>query len=384
MRKLEEKIILETACPSGKEALFEDSKSLDWPRILHLAKRHHLVPALHELLVSSSDSIPAAAMTPLSRMARDSAISNLAQTGRLIEILERFEQLELRVYPYKGPMLAQLAYGSFTKRAFRDLDLLVPESEVLKAARALESLGYRPCFDWVHPRTYIPFHYEYRLAHSDHSQVVELKWRVCSPRFRAWNKRHKPWKTYRAPELKSLKCYGPCKEELFVILVIHGTKHCWSRLMWMADLHRIAQQSLDWTLVLEIAESRRSLKPLALALHLLEYSLGQQLPKPMSVWANRHDVNSTRALIEKGWFDRKGLSRSQERKLLFSLLDSPGQKLEYVWGTLFYPTPSELLAVPAELPTPFLYFFVRPIRYLAKFLGISIFQDPRTEPVQTD
>ena len=58
--------------------------------------------------------------------------------------MQHFERRQLRAVPYKGPVLAQSAYGDLGLRSFSDLDFLISPADFERAKQALAEIGYRP------------------------------------------------------------------------------------------------------------------------------------------------------------------------------------------------------------------------------------------------
>ncbi len=61
----------------------------------------------------------------------------MLMTAELIRLLKIFQEAEVPVISFKGPILAQLAYGDISFRIFSDLDLLIKESDLVKVHNLL-------------------------------------------------------------------------------------------------------------------------------------------------------------------------------------------------------------------------------------------------------
>jgi hypothetical protein len=70
-------------------------------------------------------------------------------------------------------------------------------------------------------------------------------------------------------------------ESLLLFLCVHGTKHMWSRLMWLGDVARLTREIRDWDRALELAREAGCLRPvltgLLLAHELLDAPLGDDV-----------------------------------------------------------------------------------------------------------
>src|SRR5262245_53909898 len=72
-------------------------------------------------------------------------------------------------------------------------------------------------------------------------------------------------------------------EDEFVLISIHGAKHFWERLMWIADVAAMVEghPEIDWRRLRRSAASLGALRMVRVALLLAERLLGVPLPGPM-------------------------------------------------------------------------------------------------------
>lgn len=347
---------------SGQESRDLSGESLEfWNDLLCLGHRHAVLPLLN------ARQAPPAVTRFLENYKQRNSLANLAQHRHLEQIMAELRKRRLRAYPYKGPRLAEWAYGDVGRRVFNDLDLVIPSVEGESILACLRQMGYQPCFPRVSLRQFLATQYEYRLVHAETRQLVELKWRFAPLRFGVWAEEPRDWDPQ--PEK-----YGPGLEELFVLLVLHGTKHGWSRMQWLCDVKGLLGKGLDQGSLQAHTLARQASKPMALALHLLQKHWGKvDLP----AWPNPAVNPRLVQQVEDSWATSSGLSGAENRSFLLQMMETPVQKAAYVIGWLLHPTPSELLAVPRELPRPWLYCFVKPLRLMARWLGLKWLQDPR-------
>src|SRR5262249_14805431 len=64
--------------------------------------------------------------------------------AELMRVTQHFAQERIRTIPYKGPVLAQAAYGDVALRNFNDLDLMIAPADYFRAKDALAEIGYQP------------------------------------------------------------------------------------------------------------------------------------------------------------------------------------------------------------------------------------------------
>jgi hypothetical protein len=89
-----------------------------------------------------SEAVPKAIWTQLPNYFHTNAQHNLFLTAELFKLVNLFEQHEIPVIPFKGPVFAVYAYGNLGLRQFSDLDILVDKRHFLIAQNLLLSEGY--------------------------------------------------------------------------------------------------------------------------------------------------------------------------------------------------------------------------------------------------
>jgi hypothetical protein len=114
---------------------------LNWPRILELGEHHGVLSLVYQALRESAARVPVEVRDDFASRYDQNVRRNLRFTAELFRILDGLESAGIAAIPYKGPVLAQTAYGDLALRNFSDLDVLVPRKEVLPAKEVLRSLG---------------------------------------------------------------------------------------------------------------------------------------------------------------------------------------------------------------------------------------------------
>ena len=117
---------------------------LDWEFLLSMAAQHGLEPLLfHHLHLFEDGIVPARIMQALREDCKIIAGRNLILASRLKDISAHLRSREIEHIAYRGPLLAEVYYGSCTLRVFRDLDILVQATKVEAARDALSEIGFR-------------------------------------------------------------------------------------------------------------------------------------------------------------------------------------------------------------------------------------------------
>lgn len=232
----------------------------DWNEILNLVSQHCLHSAfrevLHDMTIDPSEGVT----RTLEERHRQNAIGNLEYSRQLHELSDLFESNGITALPYKGPVLAEVAYDGVGKRSFGDLDFLVAKADVKEACDLLERHGYeRINFADIPVETLVDgvvfrWGQEFRFVHSDTGLPVELRFGFIGGNSAdsaiiddLWNRRVSTTLAGR-----TVSALSP--EDRALLLLVHGTKHGWRQLTWVYDVALILQQDIDWETVLTRAE----------------------------------------------------------------------------------------------------------------------------------
>src|SRR5262245_26813041 len=87
------------------------TEGLDWQILLNSAARHGVRPALlRTLKLVSWDSVPDAVKDQLVRFNQANAHKNLIFTAELLRLLDIFQENEIPIVAFKGPILAASVY----------------------------------------------------------------------------------------------------------------------------------------------------------------------------------------------------------------------------------------------------------------------------------
>jgi hypothetical protein len=160
------------------------AEPIDWDATLDAARGHGVAPLVHqELRAAPEGLVPPAALAPLQQFNLENTRRCLLLTGWLRRVVDGLERAGVQAIPYKGPVLAALAYGAMGARQAGDLDLLIDPGHLQTAKEALRADGFRPQVplqDWQE-RQLVRSAHPYGLVRDAEHIVLELHWSV-SPR----------------------------------------------------------------------------------------------------------------------------------------------------------------------------------------------------------
>jgi hypothetical protein len=347
--------------------------SPDWPRVLEQAAWHGVRPLLDVALGPAGPAVPEAVRARLAAARRDNLRRSLALTGELLKVLAALERCSVPAVPFKGPALAAELYGDLGLREFSDLDVLVPEAEVPRAAAILRAAGYRPRYALgpAQERAYVAAQHEYLFSRAD-GLIVELQWRVAPRAFACPLDYRAMWQRLGSATLADRKVPALAAEDLLLLLCVHGGRHLWTRLLWVCDLAALlrARPDLDWTLVRSAAAAAGAGDLVGLGLALAGRLLGAALPPGPAA----RGLVTPRAARLAGETGRRLFETAARRPGLVASLrfhlrsrERPADRARHLARLLLAPSPGDLSAVRLPRALFPLYYPVRAVRLAVKY-----------------
>jgi hypothetical protein len=272
----------------------EQASSLDWARLLTLAKEQGLLPLLTQKLSHVEPGIvPADAQQTLKSFFREQIIFDLRMLAEMYRLLDRFAALGIAVMLTKGPVLAHRCYGFSFARQYTDLDFVLRDADILRATETLIGLGYDAKVPPGAIRANKPAG-EYAFTQLGTKLLVELH---TEKTFRYYPK---PLSVEKLLSRKVTVRLGEqdvpalSVEDELLLISIHGAKHFWERLLWIADVAAlITHNPIDWDRVAAIACEADAQRMLRMSLLLAQNVAGATLPAAIQIDAES-DVGALR------------------------------------------------------------------------------------------
>jgi len=257
----------------------------NWDALLSLADRHGVNAHLAEALKGFA-GVPGAVQQELQRRRRAQALAALAMTADLFRILTAFQKTNIEALAIKGPVLSMRAYGDPGIRHYGDLDFLIRSSDAERATQILAEAGYAPRVPLSAIRAgRVPG--EYLFEHASTGMLAELHTEQSLRYFPKALPVEEYFARQCAVEIDSRGVPALSPEDEVVHICIHGSKHLWERLAWIADVAAILRgtSALDWNLVMQSADRTGASRMLVLGAVLATDLLGAPLPPQL----NRRD-----------------------------------------------------------------------------------------------
>ena len=273
--------LLECASASyDRQRLVGLLRSADWARLLVLAEAHGVAGHLTACLRSQDeDVVPPEIRQTLVDRRRAQIFFTLRLTAELFRILDRFTSEGIGALVVKGPVLAVQAYGDPAVRAYGDLDLLVRQRDIRRATELLSAAGFSPAVPLsAIDAGKIPG--QYLFSKPDSKLIVELHNDLTLRYF----PRRLPIEEFFARQIRvhldAREAPALSVEDELVLICIHGAKHFWERLMWIADVAALVsrQTGIDWQRVADSAQAVEAERMLHAGLRLASDLLRARLP----------------------------------------------------------------------------------------------------------
>ena len=260
-------------------------RDVDWDFLIATAYQHRVLPLLYHTIRQMHVALPDVVIQRLRSAFHANAKRTLLLARELLRVMDDLRAHAIPSIPYKGPVLASLVYGDVSLRQFGDLDIIVPVTHVMSARALLMSRGYRAEKEISEEEllALIKIDKDVVLFRDDQQISVEMHWGVTSERDPIRIRPESLWQNLETCSFGGRTIQTLTREDLFLILCIHGAKHSWERLSWLCDIAELARadQQLRWNRVLETAHclggTRIVLLAVALASELLEAELPDEV-----------------------------------------------------------------------------------------------------------
>ena len=255
------------------EALCLAAAVRDWDKALAKAGREGILPLLYWTIRDDPGAVPGAVLEKL----RLAFLRNLARTTQVYRELEPFlesvRRSGLRAALTKGGRLALDVYPDTALRPFWDVDFIVHPADWSGLQEILRGLGFAeassgaeedsglegPPLDWM----YSPYFKKGSLFLEFHGNPLGLHF--------PGNGGDGFWSSAGRLRVRGTEAMVLPAENELCYLCVHAQQHSYERLIWLADIARLAGRAgLDWSWVCRIARNERIKGPVFYGLHLAE------------------------------------------------------------------------------------------------------------------
>ena len=257
-------------------------QSVNWPALLELAEAHGVLGlAATRLRDCGEAAVPPKIAQELRERHRAQVLLTLRLTAEMFRLFDCFAAAGLEALVIKGPVLSARCYGDPGVRHYGDLDLIARDKDILRLTELMIGLGYDPSvpLNAIHAKK-APGEYAFR--HRSMKLLVEFHTELT---FR-YHPRPIPlerlFKRQSRVKIDAREIPALSPEDELILICIHGAKHLWERLSYVADVAAfVSRQELDWKRVKLAADEIAGECMLYVGLRLADV-LGAPLPESIA------------------------------------------------------------------------------------------------------
>jgi hypothetical protein len=342
----------------------------NWDSLLSLGQAHGMLPMLYSRLAEIDPSIPQAARDQLRFAYERNVFHSLANAAELLSVLRAFDCEKIPAMPFKGVVLGASAYGDLTTRPAGDLDVLIDRGHLSRATALLLEKGYElktPVGADGTPES--PENFEYHFERRADGMVIELRWRLdlTYPRFRRNLGLKWVWPERRTTMLTGAEVPNMSPERTLLVLCMHGSKHAWSRLIWICDIAQVVRsyQNLNWTQLARDARRSGLWRPLALGVLLARRVTGVTIPEiVLRRFESDASAHNMAQHFEETLFDAPGSPPPGRKPYHIQLLGFRDRLRLFLSPEFLRPNGRDRAIVYLPKSLHVLYYLIRPFRLL--------------------
>ncbi len=341
-----------------------------WDSLLDLAQEHRVSQILLKRLEASGVTVPGLVQERLKAEFDRQAFHALASAAELIAILQEFSSESIDAVPFKGVVLASSIYGDLSTRPSGDIDLLIHHRDLQEAAKLIRKRGFEltteTCLDGS-PMD--PNYYECHFERPTDGLVLELRWRLelVYSKFKRDLGINWVWPTRKTAIVAGAEVPNIDPEKTLLLLCMHGSKHLWSRLIWICDVAQLleVEREIDWDLAIREAKRLGLWRAVALGVQLAVRMIGVALPDWVLQGFESDAVSRSLALyFETSVFDAPGIPPQSRVPYYFKLLGFRDRVRLLLSLDLLRPSERDIEALRLPKPLQPLYLLFRPLRLL--------------------
>lgn len=168
-------------------------------------------------------------------------------SAELLLITQLLHRSHLDSVALKGPVLSLELYGDLGARQSKDIDILVRQSDLLKADQLVQTMGYeRYQFTPRQLKSHLCSSKDFVYWHPQKRIYLELHWKL----FETWDC-FDPFETpLKTTQIGGVSIQSLSPEYNLIYLSVHGCESMWSDPKWALDIEKlVVKYTLDWDLI---------------------------------------------------------------------------------------------------------------------------------------
>ena len=185
----------------------------------------------------------------IEKKAKQNKLKSFLHLTDLISVINLLENNKIKYLSLKGPDLSYEIYEDISKRISKDLDIYIDSKDLDKLIEILNENNYQLIKKDANltPKQKIKF---MKQAHhlsfiNNNKTLIEVHFRLSYKNFYVDFLSLFDKQSYIDILNKNIKIMS--KEDNFLYLIFHGSKHCYKRIKWLIDILEIVEKDkLDW------------------------------------------------------------------------------------------------------------------------------------------
>ncbi len=340
-----------------------------------MSSRHGVLPLVYKTIKNlPTDYNPL--LTELKAKYISIAQRNMSMTSELIKIIHLLKENKIEALAFKGPALAQMAYGDITLRQFGDLDILIKKRDRSQMIDLLLKENYIPEIDLKEgtKETFLKSVNVIAFYKRSTGIRVEIHWELLSRNYAIDWEEGTLWHKQGSTQINHKKIPVLPVEQQLLYLCAHGAKHLFERLEWICDIDRSIRSNpdIDWQHLMNEAKKLGIKRMLYLGLALSQQFFGTKLPEMTQedIVQDKEIVKLISKVIEINFSETSQEGKSYSSfGLLWSMRENLSDQLRFAWRGLFAPKFDDFMFVQLPKHLAFLYPLVRPYRLVIKYFN---------------
>ena len=272
-----------------KEELF-DNQSINWQEIITLSTYHSIRPLLFKGLMKWKyrDEIPVAFLNQFKILNFRLTAQNLNLTKELTSLIKLLRTHDIEIIPYKGTILANVAYNDLGAREFGDIDLLFQLKDFKKMKSLLLANNFRSRIQvpMIIEEQYLKLNCEYGFEYCQTGKPkisIDTHWFIGNKLYQIdiGYQAIKPFTERKELFGTTINVLSP-EGLLLTTCLHHGGNEQWQILKYMCDVAAILDRFgpvMDWELLLKKSRALKVVNLVLLGVGITSELFDMPLPK---------------------------------------------------------------------------------------------------------
>jgi len=344
----------------------------DEKKLISLSYLHAVFPIVYNKIISSN--LNTKNNENLKKLYINHIKTTLMMSSQLTYIIHFLEKNHIKTLSFKGPTLAQIAYKNPNLRQFSDIDILIQRKDCEKMLSLMISQGYIPeiKLDKKIKKTFFYSVNALGFHHPTNHTYIEIHWELFAKNYAiTWREemiwQHSTFMQFNNQEIRILTF-----EMYLLYLCVHGSKHFFSRLLWLYDIDRLihSQTNINWNTLIEKSKKYGLFRIFLFSISLAHTFFDTKIPKFILKLAS-HDTHIS--VLKKHVINIYLSKQKNEVKtyhtffLLLQLRERQRDKINFIRHALFATKFNDFKYIQLPYSLSFLYPIVRLLRLSMKY-----------------